>query len=84
VVIGKNLLKLFWAHERTPIANFVGWSDKPVALSIVQARLTGLVHFGAGYIFTYAPFLIASTVAKSAHSESPIDALLSSIPVEIL
>jgi photosystem I P700 chlorophyll a apoprotein A2 len=37
--------------------------DKPVALSIVQARLVGLAHFSAGYISTYA-FLIASTSAK--------------------
>ncbi|MGI9215279.1 MAG: hypothetical protein ACR2HS_06590, partial [Gammaproteobacteria bacterium] len=36
---------LVWAHERTPIAKLVRWKDKPVALSIVQARLVGLVHF---------------------------------------
>lgn len=75
---------IVWAHERTPIANFVGWSDKPVALSIVQARLTGLAHFGTGYIFTYAPFLIASTVAKSAHSKNPIEGLICSISSELL
>ncbi|NEQ83156.1 MAG: hypothetical protein F6K26_23970, partial [Moorea sp. SIO2I5] len=34
---------------------------KPVALSIVQARLVGLTHFTVGYILTYAAFLIAST-----------------------
>jgi photosystem I P700 chlorophyll a apoprotein A2 len=45
---------LVWAHERTPLANLVRWRDKPVALSIVQARLVGLVHFTVGYIFTYA------------------------------
>jgi photosystem I P700 chlorophyll a apoprotein A2 len=39
----------------------VQWKDKPVALSIVQARLVGLTHFAVGYIFTYAAFLIAST-----------------------
>ena len=33
---------LVWAHESTPIANRVAWRDKPVALSIVQARLVGL------------------------------------------
>jgi photosystem I P700 chlorophyll a apoprotein A2 len=54
---------LAWAHERTPIADLVRWKDKPVALSIVQARLVGLAHFSAGYI-TYAAFLIASTSAK--------------------
>ncbi|XP_059064789.1 photosystem I P700 chlorophyll a apoprotein A2-like [Cryptomeria japonica] len=32
---------LAWAHERTPLANLVRWRDKPVALSIVQARLVG-------------------------------------------
>jgi photosystem I P700 chlorophyll a apoprotein A2 len=41
-----------WAHERTPIADLVRWKDKPVALSIVQARLVGLAHFSAGYILT--------------------------------
>eukprot|EP00962_Isochrysis_galbana_P062136 scaffold52076_cov1961-Isochrysis_galbana.AAC.3 len=55
---------LVWAHERTPIANLVKWRDKPVALSIVQARLVGLAHFTIGYIFTYAPFVIASTTGK--------------------
>jgi photosystem I P700 chlorophyll a apoprotein A2 len=48
---------LVWAHERTPLANLVRWRDKPVALSIVQARLVGLVHFAVGYILTYAAFV---------------------------
>jgi len=55
---------LVWAHERTPLTNVYKWKDKPVALSIVQARLVGLAHFSVGYIFTYAAFLIASTSAK--------------------
>ncbi|KAK8305844.1 hypothetical protein V6Z12_D03G088800, partial [Gossypium hirsutum] len=55
---------LAWAHERTPLANLIRWRDKPVALSIVQARLVGLAHFSVGYIFTYATFLIASTSGK--------------------
>merc|ERR1712118_291239 len=55
---------LVWAHERTPLANLVRWRDKPVALSIVQARLVGLVHFSSGYIITYAAFVIASTSGK--------------------
>jgi len=55
---------LVWAHERTPLANLIRWRDKPVALSIVQARLVGLVHFSVGYVFTYAAFLIASTSRK--------------------
>merc|ERR1711957_454127 len=46
-----------WAHERTPIANMFMWVDTPVALSIVQARLVGLVHFAVGYILTYAAFI---------------------------
>jgi photosystem I P700 chlorophyll a apoprotein A2 len=42
----------------------VRWKDKPVALSIVQARVVGLAHFTVGYIVTYAAFLIASTAGK--------------------
>ncbi|KAK6768612.1 hypothetical protein RDI58_031369 [Solanum bulbocastanum] len=43
---GKELIEtLAWAHERTPLANLIRWRDKPVALSIVQARLVGLAHF---------------------------------------
>lgn len=55
---------LVWAHERTPLANLVRWKDKPVALSIVQARLVGLTHFTVGYFLTYAAFLISSTAGK--------------------
>ena len=55
---------IVWAHERTPLANLVRWKDKPVALSIVQARVVGLAHFTVGYILTYAAFLIASTAGK--------------------
>jgi len=55
---------LVWAHEKTPLASLVYWKDKPVALSIVQARLVGLSHFSVGYIFTYAAFLLASTSAR--------------------
>ncbi|TKY50336.1 Photosystem I P700 chlorophyll a apoprotein A2 [Spatholobus suberectus] len=44
--IGWELTKtLAWAHERTPLANLIRWRDKPVALSVVQARLVGLAHF---------------------------------------
>ena len=57
---------LVWAHERTPLANLIRWRDKPVALSIVQARLVGLTHFAVGYVLTYAAFLIASTSGKFA------------------
>ena len=39
---------LAWAHERTPLANLVQWRDKPVALSIVQARLGWFSSFLSG------------------------------------
>ncbi|MBD1841905.1 photosystem I core protein PsaB [Cyanobacteria bacterium FACHB-63] len=55
---------LVWAHERTPLANLIRFKDKPVALSIVQGRLVGLVHFAAGYVLTYAAFVIAATAGK--------------------
>ncbi|ESA35529.1 photosystem i core protein [Leptolyngbya sp. Heron Island J] len=55
---------IVWAHERTPLANLISWKDKPVALSIVQARLVGLAHFTVGYVLTYAAFLIASTSGR--------------------
>jgi photosystem I P700 chlorophyll a apoprotein A2 len=50
---------LVWAHERTPLANMFCWCDKPVALSIVQARLVGLAHFAVGYVLCYAAFIEA-------------------------
>ena len=55
---------IVWAHERTPLANLISWKDKPVALSIVQARVVGLAHFTIGYVLTYAAFLIASTSGR--------------------
>ncbi|KAL5644180.1 hypothetical protein ACJX0J_003532 [Zea mays] len=64
LVWATGFILLAWAHERTPLANLIRWRDKPVALSIVQARLVGLAHFSVGYIFTYAAFLIASTSGK--------------------
>ncbi|MGL5794722.1 MAG: photosystem I core protein PsaB, partial [Waterburya sp.] len=54
---------LMWAHEHTPLS-FGYPKDKPVALSIVQARLVGLTHFAVGYIATYGAFVIASTAGK--------------------
>ncbi|MEO0351240.1 MAG: hypothetical protein AAF282_14465, partial [Cyanobacteria bacterium P01_A01_bin.15] len=54
---------LLWAHENTPLS-FGYPKDKPVALSIVQARLVGLTHFTVGYIATYGAFLIASTASR--------------------
>jgi photosystem I P700 chlorophyll a apoprotein A2 len=55
---------IVWAHERTPLANLIRWKDKPVVLSIVQARLVGFSSLYNRYIFTYAPFVIASTLGK--------------------
>jgi photosystem I P700 chlorophyll a apoprotein A2 len=66
---------LAWAHERTPLATLIRWRDKPVALSIVQARLVGLTHFSVGYIFTYAAFLIASTSGKFGSDKSTLPQL---------
>ncbi len=39
---------LVWAQQKTPIANLVGWRDKPLTLSIVQAQLVGLAHLTVG------------------------------------
>jgi len=74
---------IVWAHERTPLANLLKWNDKPVALSIVQARLVGLTHFTTGYIFTYAPFLISSTSAKTAGISTAVT-LFKDLPGEII
>lgn len=53
---------IVWAHEQTPLANRFIWNDKPVALSIVQARFVGLAHFAIGYVLTYGPFVIGATL----------------------
>jgi photosystem I P700 chlorophyll a apoprotein A2 len=37
------------------------WAEKPVALSIVQARFVGLAHFAMGHVLTYRPFVMASS-----------------------
>ncbi|KAK4362773.1 hypothetical protein RND71_018014 [Anisodus tanguticus] len=42
--VGELIDTLAWAHERTPLTNLIRWRDKPVKLSIVQARLVGLAH----------------------------------------
>ena len=54
---------IVWAHEQTPLANLIVWSDKPIALSIVQARFVGLAHFAIGYVLTYGPFVMASSAS---------------------
>jgi len=55
---------LTWAHEHTPLANQFIWQDKPVALSIAQARTVGLAHFAVRYVFTYGAFVLASTIGR--------------------
>lgn len=54
---------IVWAHEQTPLANLIVWADKPIALSIVQARFVGLAHFAIGYVLTYGSFVMASSSA---------------------
>ena len=50
-------------HLKTPILYNLWNGDiyTPVALSIVQARFIGLVHFSIGFILTYAAFIIGAT-----------------------
>jgi len=50
-------------HLKTPILYDLwnGGVYTPVALSIVQARFIGLSHFSAGFIFTYAAFVLGAT-----------------------
>ena len=54
---------IIYMHHRTPILYdiWTGGSFAPVALSIVQARFIGLVHFAVGFILTYSPFVIGAT-----------------------
>lgn len=60
----ESIETLAWAHECIPLTNLIRWRDKPIALSIVQARLVGSAHFSVGYILTYASFSIASMLGK--------------------
>ena len=50
---------ILYMHLKTPILYNLWNGDiyKPLALSIVQARFVGLVHFSAGFILTYPPFM---------------------------
>ena len=54
---------ILWSHSITPVVTDLWNGSKytPQALSIVQARFIGLVHFIVGFIVTYAAFVIAST-----------------------
>lgn len=50
-------------HLRSPII-FDVWDTSlftPVALSIVQSRFIGLVHFSSGFILTYAAFVFGAS-----------------------
>ena len=54
---------ILYMHLKTPILYNLWNGDiyTPVALSIVQARFVGLVHFNTGFILTYPPFLSGAT-----------------------
>lgn len=54
---------ILYMHLKTPILYNLWNGDiyTPVALSIVQGRFVGLVHFSAGFILTYPPFIIGAT-----------------------
>jgi photosystem I P700 chlorophyll a apoprotein A2 len=54
---------ILYMHLKTPILYNLWNGDiyTPVALSIVQARFIGLLHFSVGFIATYAAFIIGST-----------------------
>jgi len=54
---------ILYMHLKTPILYDLwnGGIYTPVALSIVQARFIGLVHFAVGFIITYAAFIVGST-----------------------
>jgi len=53
---------ILYMHFKTPFMYDL-WAGQitPVALSIVTARLVGLVHFAVGFIGTYAAFVIGAT-----------------------
>ena len=55
---------ILYMHLKTPILYNLWNGDiyTPVALSIVQARFVGLVHFGTGFILTYTPFILGATI----------------------
>ena len=54
---------ILYMHLKTPILYNLWNGDiyTPLALSIVQARFVGLVHFETGFILTYPPFIIGAT-----------------------
>ena len=64
IFIRLSIKTLVWAHQKTQIANLVDWRDKPIALSIVQARLVCLTHFTVGNFVTLGALVVASTSDK--------------------
>lgn len=54
---------IIYMHLKTPMLYDLwnGSQFTPVALSIVQARFIGLIHFSVGFILTYAAFIIGAT-----------------------
>jgi photosystem I P700 chlorophyll a apoprotein A2 len=54
---------ILYMHLKTPILYDLwnGGIYTPVALSIVQARFIGLVHFATGFILTYSSFVVGAT-----------------------
>ena len=54
---------ILYMHLKTPIFYnlWLAAYYTPLALSIVQARLIGLSHFSAGFILTYAAFILGAT-----------------------
>jgi photosystem I P700 chlorophyll a apoprotein A2 len=54
---------IVWAHERTPLANLIRWKDKP-AFIYCSSTFSWFSSLYNRYIFTYAPFVIASTLGK--------------------
>lgn len=54
---------ILYMHLKTPIVYnlWLPSVSTPLALSIVQARFIGLVHFSVGFIFTYSAFILGAT-----------------------
>ena len=71
---------ILYMHLKTPILYnlWLGSVSTPLALSIVQARFVGLVHFSTGFILTYPAFIIGAT-SKMNEFQNPLhvcDAIL--------
>ena len=52
---------ILYMHMKTPFLYKI-WSGSlytPIALSIIQARFIGLIHFSVGLILTYSAFMLA-------------------------